>query len=496
MEKDESYKQIVKSTGIVGGTQILNILIGIVRMKFLAILLGPSGVGMAGIFQTIIDLVRDATGFGINFSGVKNIAEVSGSDDKNKVSKTITILRRWALGTGLLGMVIIVAFSSIFSLHSFGSTNQTQSIIFLSIIVLTSSISASQVALLQGLRKISQMAQANLFGTLFGTAISMPLYYVYGINGIVPGMILTSIGAMAISWIYARKIKVENLSISFIETIKGGIGMAKLGFFIVVNGFLATLSMYIIRSFLVKKGGIEMVGYFQAVMTISTVYMNVLLHAMLADYFPRLTLVQNDNVKSNKLINEQLEITLLIGTPMLIAVIIFAPIGINILYSSSFSVAVPVLRWQMAGSFFTLVSWPLGVLYLAKNAGWYAVITETFRQCVYIGLLYFLWNFYKFESIGIGFFIASFLNMIFVILSLKKISNFVFSTVNFKYIVFLGISVVLTLFISSQLNMILSYILNCILLICIFYLCFIKLNTLTGIGSTIRTKFPLFKRNK
>lgn len=39
-ENRESYKQIFKSTTIVGGAQIINIIIGIVRNKVIALLLG------------------------------------------------------------------------------------------------------------------------------------------------------------------------------------------------------------------------------------------------------------------------------------------------------------------------------------------------------------------------------------------------------------------------------------------------------------------------
>ena len=89
-----SYQKIFKSTSIVGGSQVFVIILGIVRTKFVAILLGPTGVGILGIMQTIIDMVRNATGFGINFSSVKYIAEASVTEDSTKISKTIQVLRR------------------------------------------------------------------------------------------------------------------------------------------------------------------------------------------------------------------------------------------------------------------------------------------------------------------------------------------------------------------------------------------------------------------
>ena len=147
MESKESYKQIFKSTSIVGGSQIINIAIGVVKTKVIALLLGPGGVGVAGIFQTIIELVRNATGFGINFSGVKSVAE--NNIDPHKVARTIFILRRWELGTGLVGTFVIGVLCAVFSLYSFGNTSYTLSIALISVVLVINAISAGQLAIFQ-----------------------------------------------------------------------------------------------------------------------------------------------------------------------------------------------------------------------------------------------------------------------------------------------------------------------------------------------------------
>ncbi len=485
----DSYKQIFKSTSIVGGAQILNILIGVIKTKIFALLLGPSGVGIAGIFQTIVDLVRDATGFGINFSGVKNIAEVSATNDTEKIAKTILILRRWAFGTGLLGMFLIIILSTYFSRYSFGNDTYSLSIVLLSVILLITSISSGQLALLQGLRKIDKMAKGTLIGSILGVIITLPLYWFIGISAVVPGMILTALGTLIVSWFYAKQIKISKVHLSFKETFYSGIGMAKLGFFIVVNGFIATIALYIIRKLIMNHLGLNFVGLFQAVWTISTIYINILLHAMLADYYPRLSVIHSDNNAANKLINEQLEITLLIGTPMLAGMIVFAPLVINILYSSSFTAAIPMLRWQLAASFLTLVSWPLGVLYLSKNEGWQCMASETLRQVVFVGVVFICWDAIGFNILGIGFFIAAAANLIYVILSLKKISGFMFTNVNMKYILINGITILIILQNSLFNENVLMYIINIIALVILCLVSFYRLNKLVDIKSFFKRKY-------
>jgi len=491
-DDNESYKKIIKSTSIIGGSQVFTIILGIFRTKVVAILLGPTGVGIVGILQTIIDMVRNATGFGINFSGVKYIAEAAGTDDLYKISKTVNVLKKWALATGLLGMFITIIFCIPFSKYSFGNNSYAINIAILSIVLLISSVSSAQLALLQGLRMIGKMAKATLYGSILGTAITLPLYWWLGIKGIVPGLILTAFGSLIISWLFTKDIKVEIVKYTLKESFLSGLNMAKLGFFIVINGFIATASMYVIRALVMSKLGLDSVGFFQAVMTISTLYLGILLNSMLADFFPRLSMINTDNNASNKLINEQLELTLLVGTPMILGIITFSTLIIHLLYSTSFSPAIPVLQWQIAASLMTLISWPLGVMFLAKDKGKYAIMTETIKQLIFIAFVFMFFDYFGLKVLGIGFFIASFVNMLLVIPSVRYLGDFRFSKTNMYYIIIGCISVLTvllsSLFIESNLIKYTINIMLCLVIIIVYVRRIDKFLNIMGLVSKLISK--------
>ncbi len=69
-----SYRQIMKATSIFGGVQVFNILISIIRSKVMAVLLGPAGIGILGLFNSTIVLLSSLTNFGLGISAVKDIA--------------------------------------------------------------------------------------------------------------------------------------------------------------------------------------------------------------------------------------------------------------------------------------------------------------------------------------------------------------------------------------------------------------------------------------
>ena len=70
-----SYSHILKYTGLLGGVQGLNMLVGIVRNKFTAMFLGPSGMGLLSLFNATSGFLTSATNLGIPTSGVRVVSE-------------------------------------------------------------------------------------------------------------------------------------------------------------------------------------------------------------------------------------------------------------------------------------------------------------------------------------------------------------------------------------------------------------------------------------
>ncbi len=70
-EHDNSYKSIIKGTSIFGGVQILNILISLVRGKFVAMLLGPEGMGISALFTNSANSIQRLASLGLNLAIVK-----------------------------------------------------------------------------------------------------------------------------------------------------------------------------------------------------------------------------------------------------------------------------------------------------------------------------------------------------------------------------------------------------------------------------------------
>ena len=105
--KGTSHVEALKSTSIMGGSSAIIILIRMVRTKAMAILLGPAGIGLEAIYDSVVSLARIGVDLGISSSGVRQIASATGSGSRTTIAITVFTLRRVCFLLGIVGAVAL-----------------------------------------------------------------------------------------------------------------------------------------------------------------------------------------------------------------------------------------------------------------------------------------------------------------------------------------------------------------------------------------------------
>jgi enterobacterial common antigen flippase len=426
----DSYGQILKSSALVGGAQMANIAIGIVRTKAMAMLLGPAGFGLFGLYGSIQNLTQSIAGMGINSSGVRQIAEAAGTGDQMRIGQTTAVLRRTSIVLGLLGAALLVMFSRQVSRLTFGNSDRAGAVSLLSIAVLFGLVSAGQGAVIQGMRRIADLAKMNVLAALFGIFTAIPLVYFFREKGVVPSLV--SVAAMTIltSWWYSRKIDIPPTSITLSQVQEGAAALLKLGSAFMASGLMTMGAAYATRIILLRKVGFEATGLYQSAWTLGGLYVGFILQAMGADFYPRLTAQANDNAACNRLVNEQAQIGLLLAAPGVVATLTFASIVVALFYSSKFGAAVGVLRWVCLSVTLQVISWPMGFIIIAKGKSALFFGAELAWTIVAIGLAWACVESFGLNGAGIAFF-GSYVFHCFLIYPIAhRLSNFRWSSAN------------------------------------------------------------------
>jgi O-antigen/teichoic acid export membrane protein len=425
-ESKSSYLQIVKATSIFGGVQFFNILISIVRTKLIAIFIGPAGMGIISLLNSALNMVSGITGLGIETSAIKHISEQYKEDDLNSVSPIIAIVKKIAFVTGIFGTLIVALFSSCLSELTFGNSNYTYLFVYLSITLLFKQLSVGQMVVFQGLRKLKILAKANFYGNLIGLLFSIPLYYFYRIDAIVPTILVISVSSLLVSFYYSIKIKIEKRVVSNSQILIEGKSIIKLGVMLTLSGLLTLLASYIIQIYIGNNGGLKEVGFYNAGFTLLNSYVGIVFTVMSTDYFPKLSSICNDNKKIRVSVMEQSYISIFIITPIIILFLTFVPLIIKILYTSEFISIIPMVCFGILAMLFRAVSWSMGFILIAKGDSNMFVKTAFGFNFLSVILNILGYSFYGLEGLGFSFLIYYLIHLVAIKIITKKRYDFYF----------------------------------------------------------------------
>jgi PST family polysaccharide transporter len=427
-----SYGQILKSSALISFSSAATLAIGIVRTKALAVWLGPAGFGLMGMYSSIADLAQCIASMGINSSGVRQIAEASGVADTERIARAAIVLRRTAILVGVLGTVLLIACSRQVSTLTFGNDQHAIAVMLLSATVFFNCLSGGQAALIQGMRRISDLVKMGVLGAALGTIITIPMVYFLREDGLVPSLIAAAAISLSASWWYSRKIRIRTPSMTMVQTWHEAAALLKLGFAFMTSGLMMMGASYAIRVLVLREVGFEAAGFYQSAWNLGGMYLGVILGAMGTDFYPRLTAAAKDNRACNRLVNEQTQVSILLAAPGVTATLTLAPLIIALFYTPKFQEAVEVLRWLCLGMALRVISWPMGFIIVAKGAQSLFFLSELAWTVVYIALAWVCVSAFSLNGTGIAFFASYIFHVFMIYWIVCRLSGFRWSVANIK----------------------------------------------------------------
>ena len=307
------------------------------------------------MLNNLRELSSKGAGLGLSQSGVRELSAAKGD------TATLSRVRRVLLGAlviqGAIAMVLIWLAREALALWLLGSTEYSLEIGLVGVAVFLFLVSSSQMALLQGMRRIGDLGRVTVWGTLFGTIAGLVPVIVLGREGLIALILLPPVISIFVAWHYTRRLPAPTTTrMSRQEIWQAWKPMVKLGVVFMLGGLATTATLLLVRARITQELGLDAAGQFAASWSITMIYVGFLLQAMGADYFPRLTEVIRDRDAATRLMNDQMQLALALGGPVLLGLIGCAPWLIRLLYSPEFAPAATLLQWQTVGNVFKLAA--------------------------------------------------------------------------------------------------------------------------------------------
>ena len=360
-----SYRNILKGTSFFGGVQLFNIILTLVRGKFVAIILGPEGMGISALFTSASNTIQRFANLGVNQAIIKKVAEEK--EPAEQLRSVATSLQLINL-TALLGLIICVAFCIPLSRITFGDESYWWQFMMLGAGVWLAMAGGGKLTVLQGLHEVKRISKASIVGGVTGLGVGIPLYYIFGYKGIVPAIIAVFL-ALYIFYSINLNRCVKGLKVGW--NLKENFPLAKsilfLGLVLMSGTLISSLVEYLINLYVRSNGSVDDVGLYQAANSVTNQFSGMIFSALAMDYFPRLSAVAADNDKMSTVVNRQSEIVSWLMTPAMTLLILSAPLIIRVLLSESFTQIIPLMRWMGVGMLLRAFSFPMAYITFAKG---------------------------------------------------------------------------------------------------------------------------------
>lgn len=387
-----SYRQILRSSSILGGASVINIAISLVRTKVVAALLGATGIGLVGLLQSLMATASQIASLGIGLSGTRQVAEAASQSSPEAIA---AVRRALFLGTAVLGALgggVVWCLREQLATEVLGDFARADDVGWLALGVALTVFAGSQVALINGFQRMGDLAKISVGTSLCSTVVGVLAISLFGSDGVVLFVVVTPVAGCLVGHHFVRALPTTTapagVPIPWPVVQKQLSTMIRLGTTFMVAGAVSTVGQLGVRTLILRGVGPDALGQFQAAWSISMTYISFVLSAMAGDYYPRLTAAVGDNARVNQLVNEQSEVALLLAGPVFMAMLALAPWVIWLLYTADFAEAAVLLRWQVLGDVLKVVGWPMGFIILASGHGKTFVFTQTLQLGVFTGLVW------------------------------------------------------------------------------------------------------------
>lgn len=489
---NKSYHSILKATGVFGMVQISKILITIVSSKFVAIFLGPVGLGLVGLLNNVINIILSITNFEFLKTATREVA--LNSKDESNLNQTIALIQKMGIFIGIVGTFFSIVFSSFLSYYTFGTYDKQHWFIILSIYFLFTSLSNVRLSIIQGVNKIKVLAISNVIVTLLTSIGSIIIYYFYRLDGIVWVALYSSVVLFCINFYFTRNYSFKIYPIDYKDFYIKSLPVFKLGFLMSLNLIFGQICYFILRLYLSNHGASnEILGFYEVSSVIMVNYLGLIFYAMAYDFYPKLSAISLDNLEVKNLVNNQIEIAIILVTPAIILLYIIGPFLIEMLYSKEFLNSFIILKVALFSVILKAIVFPLGYIILAKGNKKLYFKQALVGDLLNLGFSVILYHYFGLIGIGIAFVVNYVLYGLYIYNMNKNHYNFNFTNECFKLIKINLLLGVLAILIIYNFKAVLMYVLLLILFIISFSFSFIELNKRINIKEFINKKR---KKNK
>ena len=375
---------LVKVFSFTALSTLVRMLTGLVSVKVVASIIGPSGVALVGQLNNFATIALSLSTGGINNGITKYIAEYK--DDEEKVKDCLSTALRITMICSLVMAVFLVLFHAYLSRYIMLSPDYGYVFVIFGFTILFYALNMGLASIINGFKEFKRYVKINIAGSLFGLVFTLSLVFTWQLKGALISAVTFQSIMFFISLCMVRKLPWLRWSY-FRNKLNSDLAKRYLRYSLMTFTTAATLpiSQMLLRGYVISQISATEAGWWEAMNRISNMYLMVITTSFTVYYLPRLSeITDKRELRSEIFRSYKVIIPCLLGGFALIYLLRF--VVIHLLFTPDFLPMENLFAWQLAGDFFKITSWLLAFLMVAKAMTRWFVTTEVVFSLLFVGL--------------------------------------------------------------------------------------------------------------
>jgi len=373
--------ELVRSVGLLSFQQVVLMLLGAVRTKFAAAMLGPAGMGLLAQASSFQDLLRQISTLGSTSGFLKLVAEALGRSEHRALERlivsTVGLFGAIALVTATISVVFAPALAGwVFDDAAFAP------LIVLGAVGLPVAVLGALVGrIFSGSLQFRSYVQLAIFDALGGLVAMAVLAWLFGLTGAVASLVVAELAALLFGGVLLWRRVVRPLGLDLRPRAPDPATVQRLVRFagaLALTSLTAAGSTLFVRGEIIRQFGSEANGYYQVAWQVGQNYLGILGISLWTYGMPKVATQLADPDAVVGLQNDFLRIALAVLAPGIVLLLCARELWIPILYTQAFLAAGSMLSWQLSGELVAMLRQSMNISLLPRERFGFLVFQAVF----------------------------------------------------------------------------------------------------------------------
>lgn len=362
--------ELVRSVGLLSTQRAILLVLGAVRTKIAASLLGPAGMGILAQAMSLRELLAALSNLGTRSGYLKLVAECHGRGDhaglERLIVTTLTLVTVLALTMATATMLA----SGEVAAWAFDDPTQGLLVVIVAITVLVSVPGKFLVRTFTGVLDYRTFVLISLVESVMAVVSMAALASVWGVAGAVASFAVIEVAILVFAvWLFWRRLaRPLGMEFSRLRPDPAVVrSLLRLAGALVITNLSSAAVVVFVRAEILRELGSEANGYYQVAWQVGQNYLALLGTALWSYGMPKVATRLEDPDAILHLQNNFLRIVLALLAPGVLALLATREMWIPILFTEAFLVASGMVAWQLVGELVAMLRQSMNISLLPRE---------------------------------------------------------------------------------------------------------------------------------